>query len=564
MSLIYIQGEEEKRKRVHYEVDMTLPPLGEGGMGQVRRGVRVDEKTGLRQDVAIKFLFEDLPTHAIERARREASIQIHNENLVEMFGFIEIEQESAKGHKPVKRYHVVSELLDGVMLFDLLHGKVCDRNGNEIAFAKELYTQYQNDKFSFAIFLVKNILSGLMALHDKGYIHRDLDPSNIMITSDKKVKIIDFGIAKQLNNLNTQDQQLTSTGQFIGKAAYAAPELVLGDVHHQDKTTDIYSVGIMLYQFIVGSMPFEGTMAELIDKQLHEKIPLKLVPYKAIRNIIGKATEKKQVNRYQSAAEMRVDLEHLTKNDAVPSKTAIENVSELLSNKYGNKKNITIFSAVAVVLVLIGASVLFMGKFSGPSEEELEKARLDSLYQVRNGAVIDSPEESISIDVETGAKMKPVGYLLAEALKNLQDTTKVQEGISQLTEITEKYKTYKSTAKAMALLSALLQPLDATYNPIEVKLLRQRTSKDIQRDATKAHRIAEEAVKLDETCYQALYELATDYVAGEIRTGNANIYDVQKALKLYESGIKYARKQNNTEYIELFQSRIEQVRAIIK
>ena len=72
----------------------------------------------------------------------------------------------------MKRYHVVSELLDGVMLFDLLNGKVCDRNGNEVAFAKELYTQYQNDKFNFAIFLVKNILSGLMALHDKGYIHR--------------------------------------------------------------------------------------------------------------------------------------------------------------------------------------------------------------------------------------------------------------------------------------------------------------------------------------------------------------------------------------------------------
>ena len=564
MSLIYIQGEEEKRKHVHYEVDMALPSLGEGGMGQVRRGVRVDERTGLRQDVAIKFLFEDLPTHAIERARREASIQIHNENLVEMFGFIEIDQEVSKGHKPVKRYHVVSELLDGVMLFDLLHGKVCDRNGNEVAFAKELYTQYQNDKFSFAIFLVKNILSGLMALHDKGYIHRDLDPSNIMITSDRKVKIIDFGIAKQLNSLNTQDQQLTSTGQFIGKAAYAAPELVLGDVHHQDKTTDIYSVGIMLYQFVVGSMPFEGTMAELIDKQLHEKIPLKLVPYKAIRNIIGKATEKKQGNRYQSAAEMRVDLEHLTKNDAVPSKTAIDNVSILLSNKYGKKKNLVISSVIAIALVLIGVPILFMGRTSGPSEEELAKARLDSLYKVRNGAIIDSPEESVSIDPETGARMKPVGYLLSEALKNLQDTTKVKEGISQLTEITEKYKTYKSTAKVMAILAALLQPVDATYNPNEIKLLRERTAKDIQRDAIKAHMIAEEAVKLDETCYQALYELATDYVAGEVRTGDANIWDAQKALRLYERGIKYAQKQNNKEYIELFQSRIEQVKKLIE
>ena len=252
MPLIYIQGENEKKKHIHYEVDPELPSLGEGGMGQVLKGVMVNETNGVRRDVAIKFLFEDLPAHAIERAKREASIQIHNENLVEMFGFIEV-IENPDGPRPIKRYHVVSELLQGVMLFDLLNGKTTDKNGKEVPFAQELYSQYQNDRFGFAAFMVKNILSGLMALHDKGYIHRDLDPSNVMITTDGKVKIIDFGIAKRLDNLNTQDQQLTSTGQFIGKAAYAAPELVLGDVHHQDKTTDIYAVGIMLFQFITGT-----------------------------------------------------------------------------------------------------------------------------------------------------------------------------------------------------------------------------------------------------------------------------------------------------------------------
>ena len=188
MSVIYIQGEEEKKQHIHYEVDTDLPALGEGGMGQVLRGVRVNEQNGLRQDVAIKFLFDDLPPNAIERARREASIQIHNENLVEMFGFIEIADGQAK------HYHVVSELLQGVMLFDLLNGKTTDKYGNEVEFAQELYNQYQNDKFGFAVFIVKNVLSGLMALHDKGYIHRDLDPSNIMITHDRKVKIIDFGM----------------------------------------------------------------------------------------------------------------------------------------------------------------------------------------------------------------------------------------------------------------------------------------------------------------------------------------------------------------------------------
>ena len=114
MSLLIIQGQEEKKQRIHYEVNTSLPALGEGGMGQVLRGVRVDEQTGVKSDVAIKFLFEDLSENAIARARREASIRIHNENLVEMFGFVELDV--SQGNRKVKRYHVISELLEGVML----------------------------------------------------------------------------------------------------------------------------------------------------------------------------------------------------------------------------------------------------------------------------------------------------------------------------------------------------------------------------------------------------------------------------------------------------------------
>lgn len=238
-------------------------------MGQVFRGTRIDAQ-GVRMEVAIKFLFDDLPQHVIERARREASIQIHNENLVEMFGFIQIDEILAPGvvHQ---RYHVVSELLSGVMLYDLLKGKTCDSSGVEIPFAQDLYRLYKEDAYAFALYIVKNVLSGVMALHDKGYIHRDIDPSNIMITADGKVKIIDYGIAKQLSTLNTQDQMLTTAGQFMGKATYAAPELVVGDVVHQNKTTDIYAVGILLFQLLTGHLPFDGATHEVLDMQLHKK-----------------------------------------------------------------------------------------------------------------------------------------------------------------------------------------------------------------------------------------------------------------------------------------------------
>ena len=554
MSLIFIQGEEEKNRNIHYEVDPKLPSLGEGGMGQVLRGVMVNEKNGVRQDVAIKFLFEDLPVHAIERAKREASIQIHNENLVEMFGFIEVVDGNG-----TKRYHVVSELLQGVMLFDLLNGKTTDKYGNEIEFAQELFQQYQNDKFSFAVFIVKNILSGLMALHDKGYIHRDLDPSNIMITHDKKVKIIDFGIAKQLNSLNTQDQQLTSTGQFVGKAAYAAPELVLGDVRSQDKSTDIYAVGIMLYQFIVGSLPFEGTMAELIKKQINEKLPLKNVPYKAIRRIIEKATTKKQADRYQSASEMRVDLEHLSKQDAQPSTTSFDSFPDI----GGSKKRIGIIAASVVVLLAVIGGIFFSVN-SGPSEEELAKARKDSLFQVRNGQVIDSPETNIIIDPESGAKMTPINMLADKALKALEDSASMESGLMQLREIIDKYSSYKHSAPVLALMAAITQPEDATIAPERVKMLRRLTADKVQRNARRAHELAEMAVNADPQCYQALFELATDYVAGEIRTGSPSTPAPNKALKMYKDGLAYAQNNNDNDYISLFNTRIEQVSQLLQ
>ena len=219
MAFVRIQGEEERKMGVYYQVDDSSEPIGVGGMGQVFEGIRVEERTGVTRPVAIKFMFDDLPAQAIDRARREASIQLRNDNLVEMLGFIEIDERQPNG-EIVKHFHVVSELLNGVSLSDLMAGKTTDRNGNVIPFAAQLLQYYRNDSEHFAKIVVINILSGLMALHDAGYIHRDIDPSNIMVTSDGHIKLIDFGIAKQMRTLTTSDKSLTVAGKFMGKPEY--------------------------------------------------------------------------------------------------------------------------------------------------------------------------------------------------------------------------------------------------------------------------------------------------------------------------------------------------------
>lgn len=319
MAIITLQSEIERKRGICYQFDSAKPPIGEGGMGRVFQGVCIEERTKATRPVAIKFMFDDLPPNAYERARREAEIQLRNDNLVEMLGFIETEERSATGEVR-KHYHVVSELLTGVSLSDILEGKTKDRNGEEVPFAVKMLQDYRNDSEHFATIIVMNVLSGLMALHDAGYIHRDIDPTNIMLTSDGHIKLIDFGIAKQMRLLTTGDKALTVAGKFMGKPEYAAPELVLGDISHQNQTTDIYAMGVLLYQCIVGHTPFEGPRHEVLEKQLRTKMDLKVVKNKALRNVIATACQKKQELRYQTSAQMRVALESAGGSKTLPSK----------------------------------------------------------------------------------------------------------------------------------------------------------------------------------------------------------------------------------------------------
>lgn len=532
MSIIRIQGDAERAAGVYYEVDTESAPLGVGGMGQVFRGVRVDSR-GIRMAVAIKFLFDDLSAGAIERSRREASIQIHNENLVEMFGFIEV----AEPGTGKKHYHVVSELLEGVMLFDLLQGKTTDASGKPVQYAVELYNRLQTDAEGAALEIVKSVVSGVMALHDKGYIHRDIDPSNIMVTSSGTIKLIDFGIAKQIRNLNTQDHPLTSAGQFMGKAAYAPPELITGDIKHQNETTDIYAIGILLFRLITGHEPYEGADHEVLEMHMRRPMPLKEVANKEVRNVIDRATRKKQAERYGSAAEFRVAVEK-----AIRDYTTAGSGSAITMPAV-NRRTAIIGGAVAAALIVIAAIFAIVPKGSAAEEKEPVEAVAET-----KGAIIDSEaEETLT---EGGVTRESAGLIIARARKQLTDPATVEEAMKSLKEVVD--ANLKSSAGAAALLSCIYSwslPDD------ELAAVQQKVEKNDKR----AFEMASLAYQLNPENYMAVYLIADSYLAGPDYTGGLQQRDPAKALELFKQAKQLAEKAGNQTIVNRCEIRLNQL-----
>lgn len=173
------------REGNRYEFDDTNI-IGQGGMGIVYLGRRIDTN-GVEIKVAIKEI-KAKTKEIIERAQRESQIRLNNENLVRMYAFLESEVNN--GDFVYKNYYVVSEYLEGVLLDDIIRGKIENKDGEVFPAIRYFYDSYLHDREKLATEIIKAVLSGVMALHDKGYLHRDIDPTNIMITSDGGIKLM--------------------------------------------------------------------------------------------------------------------------------------------------------------------------------------------------------------------------------------------------------------------------------------------------------------------------------------------------------------------------------------
>ena len=260
--------------------------IGVGGMAYVYRAYdRAEDRW-----VAVKILKSEFSNNSdfLRRFRNEskAIAVLSHPNIVKVYDVSFGDQIQ----------YIVMEYIDGITL-------------------KEYIEQEGVIRWNEALHFTTQILLALEHAHEKGIIHRDIKPQNIMLLRDGTIKVADFGIARFL-----QSETQTMTDKAIGSVHYIAPEQARGD-YITDKA-DIYSVGVMLYEMITGKLPFEADNAvsvALMQLQAKPVMPRELNPNipRGLEQITMKAMEKNPIDRFQSAGEMLDDLDEFKRDPRV-------------------------------------------------------------------------------------------------------------------------------------------------------------------------------------------------------------------------------------------------------
>ncbi len=403
---------------------LIVKHIGKGGMADVY--VAVDKV--LKREVAIKILRSDFCSDpiALERFRREANAatKLSHPNIVDIYDV----GDDGDNH------YIVMEYIRGKTL-------------------KELVKQRGPIEYREAVGLMHQLCSAIMEAHRNGIIHRDIKSQNVLLKADGTIKVLDFGIALANNAL-----QITSDDAVLGSVHYLAPEVAKGEIASMQ--SDIYSLGIVFYELLTASLPFNGERAVqvVLDsiklpiphvRQFNHNIP------QSIENIILKATAKNRKNRYNNVAEMLKDIDEcLSEKHTNDSEIKFEHSEDLaVKNKTEQKekeheqvikkktKKALIISGGAIATVAVTIALVGLLYLSGVLSFGTKTVEVPNILNYRvleasdlldeNGLILDLNliEREMTDDVEAGLIIRVEPEVGSEVEKGSTIKVVVSDGI---------------------------------------------------------------------------------------------------------------------------------------